>query len=135
MVDQAFFYERMILCQQRCPAQCSCCNKHDQSDKSQRHSKIPQYHRYLCLTCFMIGHRTSEYHLEKIQPMSEYDQQCHKGHRCIISLRTSSHQYQYRCNKVDDEHQPEHTTVRSACSWFEISCFFRLVTVPDQHEL
>src|SRR5690349_12061405 len=83
----------------------------------------------------MAWRRARKYHLEKIQPVTKQYQYRHKGYCCVISLGITTHQYQYRCNKIDNEHHPEDATINTLRSWFEVSCFFRDIRIPYQHEL
>lgn len=65
MMDDTFFQERMVLCQQGILAQHLRGLPHDDPYESQRNTEVEKIHRNL------IGVVVGEYHLEKIQPMPE----------------------------------------------------------------
>ena len=66
MMDDTFLQERVVLCQQGVFAHYHARLPHDQPDKPKRDTEIKQVHGN------MIGIMMREYHLVKIQPVSEY---------------------------------------------------------------
>jgi hypothetical protein len=75
----------MILCQQWRPAQCPAgTNMINPTNPSARQNPIQ--HR-TSVPWSLDPSRTRENHLEKIEPVTKNDQQCHKSDGRIISLR------------------------------------------------
>ena len=140
MVNNTFFNERMSFGDQWISRQSSSGNKNDQPNKSKCDTKIKQHIRNISFSRVWIQQRMRKDHLIKIQPVTEYDQHTHECHHGIISFGSSSHQQQNRCNEIDNEIQEENSFVwrrmtTGTNSFNKISCFFRLVAVPDQHVL
>ena len=85
-----FFYKRMVFGQQRELAQHPGGLPHDQPDKAQCDTKIKEVHRYMVRGDMLAG----EYHLEKVQPVTEDQKYGHKSYRAPIAFRASFHQDQ-----------------------------------------
>src|SRR5690349_18956988 len=83
----------------------------------------------------MIGRYARKHHLVEIQPLSEHDHQCYNCNGGIVAFRTSPHQDQEWSKKVDDKTHPEHASVSTMCTRFEVNRFFGNVRIPDQHKL
>ena len=80
------------------------------------------------------------YHLEKIYPVAEYDQYCHERDERPVSFGAFFHQYQYRAKEIYKQVKEEQAIISagvfgSTNSLNEIFCFFRLVTIPNEHVL
>src|SRR5882757_553119 len=137
VVNNAFLNERMVFRHQGRLGQCPPGGKQYNAYKTRRYAKIKQVHRHMRFARCIFSDAW-EYHLVKIQPVTEYDKNSHKRHRGIVTLRTPAHQYQYRRHEVDHQVQEEYRFKRSmgmlriANPVFEINGFFRLVTVPYQ---
>src|ERR1700753_3525726 len=131
MVDNTFFKERMVFCQHGELAEYPCGLPHNQPYKAKCDTKIEEVQRY------MVGRNvlSGEYHLEKVQPMSEDQKYGHKRYGAIIPFGTSLHQDEQRSHKVDNQVEIKNTHVRSIKTRFEINRFFRDIGIPDQHEL
>ena len=129
MVDNTFFHEWVVLGQHREFAQHPRRLPHDQPDKSQCNTEIVQIQRYL------VGIMLGEYHLEEIQPVSEYQKYGHKSYRAPVPFRAAFHQDQQRSHEIDDEIQVEDPLVGALKTGLEIDRFLGNIRIPDQHKL
>src|SRR5882757_817828 len=129
MMDNTFFQERVVFRQQRNLTQRLSGLPHDQSHKSERYSEVEQVQGYLVRV--VVG----EYHLEEIQPVTEYQKYRHKSYRSIVAFGACLHEDQQRSHEVDHQVQIKDSFIGAIEPGFEINGLFRDVGVPDQHEL
>src|SRR5882757_4338372 len=76
-----------------------------------------------------------KYHLEKIQPVTEYQKYGHKSYGSIVALGARLHVDQQGSQEVDDQVQVENTLVSSFKPGLKVNSLFRNIGIPDQHEL
>src|ERR1700754_1186535 len=101
MVNNTLLLERMVFRYQGMLAQHLTRYQHNNSNKSKRYTEIKQIHFN------MLGRYAGHYHLVKIQPVPEYNNQRHDRNCRIIPLRAPSHKYQERSKEVDQKVEPE----------------------------
>src|SRR5579859_645110 len=131
MMDNTFFQERMVFCQQRIRAQHSSGLPHDQSYKTQRDTEVEEIQGH------MVGGDMlcREDHLVKIQPVTKDQKYGHKGYSGIVPLGSAAHKNQQRAQKVDYQIQIEDAGIRSFKTGLEINSLLGDVRIPDEHEL